>query len=220
MGSNAEERRWFLRKLGEEAAEALQKNGFDAVYLENSSDLLSKVNDLIPTGSSVGFGGSKTLVESGVIDWLRTEKAGRGIRLIDRDEPGISAEERVSRMKSSLTADYFFSSVNGIGLDGSLVLIDGYGNRVAPILYGPDHVILVSGANKITPNKETALLRAKEYAAPLNSYRLKRKTPCAQTGQCYDCRSQERICNYTVILDRDPYCGRIKLFLLGEELGL
>ncbi|HEY8344051.1 MAG TPA: lactate utilization protein [Bacillota bacterium] len=220
MKSNAEERKWFLQKMAEEAAEALRKNGFDAVCLVDRSELLPRISELLPAGSSVGFGGSRTLVECGVIDWLRAEKAGRGIELIDRDEPGISLEERGRRMKRALTADYFFSGVNGIGLDGSLVLIDGYGNRVAPVLYGPDHVILVSGANKITHDQDGALLRAKEYAAPLNSYRLKRNTPCTRTGHCHNCRSEERICNYTVVLNRDPYRGRIKVFLLGEELGL
>ena len=123
MQSNAEERKWFLRKMAEEAAEALRKNGFDAVCLVDRSELLPRISELLPAGSSVGFGGSRTLVECGVIDWLRAEKAGRGIELIDRDEPGISLEERGRRMKRALTADYFFRCQRD-RLDGSSVLID------------------------------------------------------------------------------------------------
>jgi|SRR5690554_1722357 len=216
----SEEKKWFLQRMAEEAVEALKKNGFDAAYLPNRSALLPKLENLIPAGASVGFGGSRTLVECGVFNWLREADEQERVKLFDRDEVGISAGEKTQRMKASLIADYFFSGINGIGLDGSLVFIDGYGNRVAPILFGPGNVILVSGANKVTASLEAAMKRAKEVAAPLNAFRLNRETPCAKTGHCQNCRSAQRICNYTVTLEKDPYQGRIKIFLIGEELGL
>lgn len=212
----SKEKEWLLKSLGAEAVKALKKNGFDAELLSERSEVLPKLRKLVSSNSTVGFGGSRTLEETGVFEWLR----GGDFKLLDRSKPGISKEERERLQKQALTADLFFAGVNAVGLDGVLVFIDGYGNRVAPILYGPDRVILICGANKIASDRDAALRRAKEIAAPLNAYRLNRAIPCVQTGHCANCQSAERICNYTVILDKSPYPGRIKVFIVCEELGL
>ena len=212
----SKEKEWLLKSLGAEAVKALKKNGFDAELLSERSEILPRLRKLVSSNSTVGFGGSRTLEETGVFEWLR----GGDFKLLDRSKPGISKEEKERLQKQALTADLFFAGVNAVGLDGVLVFIDGYGNRVAPILYGPDRVILICGANKIASDRDAALRRAKEIAAPLNAYRLNRATPCVQTGHCANCQSAERICNYTVILDKSPHPGRIKVFIVCEELGL
>jgi hypothetical protein len=121
--------------------------------------------------------------------------------------------------KGQLTCDVFFSSTNALTLDGKLVNIDGTGNRVASMIFGPGHVVLIVGANKITDDLQQAMIRAKHLAAPMNAMRLNLKTPCATTGYCSDCNSEDRICKVTTIIEYKPDLTNFTVILVGEEIG-
>jgi hypothetical protein len=210
------EHSWYYQKTGERFLNNLAKRNMDGKYFPKGAELIPFLNQQIPGGAKVGFGGSRTLEELGIINFLR---AG-GFQLNDRARPGITPEEKGEIERDNIRADFFISGVNALTEDGRIVNIDGYGNRVAPMLFGPKRVFLVAGVNKICPTLEQALARAQKIAAPLNAYRLNRNTPCAQTGECSDCRVETRICSYTTIIDYSPIKGRITLLLVGAELGL
>ena len=171
---------------------------------------------MIPPDSSVALGGSMTLFETGVVQALR----GAPLDLIDRFAKDLSPEETGARLRQGLHADYFISGVNAVTEQGELVFVDASCTRVAPILYGPKKVILVAGCNKIVPNLANAQERIRHFVAPTNAKRLGRKTPCAQTGQCADCDSPDRICNATVVIHKQADKERLHVMLVGGELGL
>lgn len=156
-----------------------------------------------------------TLLQSGMYDAL---KECPSIRLFDRNE-AKTAEEIDEIYKKSLFADAYFMSSNAITKDGVLVNIDGRGNRVAALIYGPKTVIMLVGMNKIVPSVEEAVSRVRNTATPPNCIRLGKKTPCAATGTCGDCLSDDCICNQIVITRRSGTKGRIKVLLIGEKLG-
>ena len=207
--------KWFWQTRSEAVIQRLKNNRMDGAFIPEASQLPEAVLAEIPPGSTVAMGGSVTIVETGVLDALR--KAD--INLIDRHAPGLSHDQLMPLLKQGLTADVFVSGVNAVSESGELVFVDATCNRVAPILFGPSKVILVSGANKIVPDVESGLTRITHYVAPTNSHRLNRKTPCAKTGVCEDCSSPDRICNATVVIHKQAVKDRIKLFLVGEELG-
>ncbi len=208
--------RWFYEKRAESVIEALRKNRMNGQYLADKSQVVGAVMALIPAGATVAMGGSMTIFQTGVVEALRSGP----VKLIDRFEAGISPEETAARLKAGLHADVFLAGVNAVTEQGELVFVDASGTRVAPILFGPSKVILVSGCNKICPNLAHAQERIRHFAAPANAYRLGRKTPCAVTGHCEDCASPERICNATVVIHKQANPQRLHLLLVGEELGL
>jgi hypothetical protein len=140
--------------------------------------------------------------------------------LVDRFAPALSPEETLARLREGLTAEVMVSGVNAVTEQGELVFVDASCTRVAPILYGPAKVILVAGGNKIVPNLAYAQERIRHFVAPANAKRLGKKTPCAETGQCADCSSPERICNATVVIHKQANPERLHLILLGADLGL
>lgn len=206
---------WHDEKVGEALCKRLRDNGFIAEWFPRRDAVCERLLALIRPNAVVGYGGSRTLEEIGIFDLLRNGD----YRLLDRNRTDISMEQRRDYQLQALTADYFISSVNAIALSGELVWIDGYGSRVSPILFGAKQVLLVAGINKVCQDLEQALQRAKQLASPLNAYRLQRKTPCVKTGFCQDCNSSERICNYTVIMEKNPVPERIRILLVGESLG-
>ncbi len=206
---------WFYEKRAQAVCQALKKNRMSGLFLSQASQVAQQVLAMIPQGSSVGLGGSMTLVETGVVEALRQAP----VKLIDRYAPGLTPSETMARLKQGLTADVFVSGVNAITEQGELVFVDATCNRVAPILFGPSKVILVAGGNKIVPNLAFAQERIRHQVAPANAKRLNRKTPCAQTGQCEDCSSPERICNATVVIHKQVDPERLHLLLVGEALG-
>ncbi|NLG84645.1 MAG: LUD domain-containing protein [Firmicutes bacterium] len=210
------ERAWFWSRLAERTVEALRDRQIEASYRPGLEEAREYILSRIPEGATVGYGGSRTLVELGLIEALRQRK----VELLDRGRSDLPAATRSDYERRALTADIFLSGINALSADGRLGFIDCYGNRVAPILFGPARVLLVAGANKIEPDLSAALYRAKEVAAPMNAYRLARRTPCTQSGRCHDCRHEGRICSYTVIIDRAPRPGRLEVVLVGEALGL
>ena len=207
---------WFYEKRAESVIEVLKKNRMQGIYLADAAQVAPTVLSLIPQGASVAMGGSMTMVETGVVEALRQGP----LRLIDRYEPGISPAETMARLKQGLGADVFVSGVNAVTEEGELVFVDATCNRVAPILFGPDKVILIAGCNKIVPNLAYAQERIRHFVAPTNARRIGRKTPCAVSGHCEDCSSPERICNATVVIHKQANPQRLHLLLVGEELGL
>ena len=197
------------------ALTALKENGFEAIYADNSKEALDKVMFLIPKEAKVGIGGSVTVRDIGLVEAI--EKQGNTI-FMDWRKP-IELKEKLKVRKAALTSDVYLTSSNAITLQGQLVNIDGTGNRVSAMIFGPKKVIIVAGANKLVDTLDEAFARIRNIAGPLNGKRLNLKTPCALTGKCTDCNSPDRMCNVTVILEKKPDLSDITIVLVGENLG-
>lgn len=193
----------------------LEKRRMEGVYCDTIEEAKEKALSYLIPGCSVSFGGSMTLDETGILASLRERS---DISLIDRAK-ATTPEETKKAFHDALSADYYFMSTNAITADGELVNIDGNGNRVAALIYGPEYVIVVAGMNKVVSNVEEAVSRVHNTATPMNCQRLGKKTPCAATGVCADCLSPDCICNQIVITRRSGLEKRIKVILVGEELG-
>lgn len=209
--------KWFYRARAEAVAKVLQKNRMNATIVDDSAAAVEAVMGMIPPGSSVGMGGSMTLVQTGLLQRLR---ATEQVELLDRFAEGLSPEQTMAVMRASLTADVFISGVNAITEQGELVYVDCNGNRVAGVLFGPKKVIIITGCNKIVPNLAYAQERIRHFVAPANAKRLGRNTPCAETGQCQDCSSPARICNNTVVVHKQADAERLHVVMISQELGL
>ncbi|MDR2708834.1 MAG: lactate utilization protein [Elusimicrobiota bacterium] len=195
---------------------ALESRHFEAYYCPTKTDALNKALSLIAPKTSVCWGGSETIGEIGLIDELR--KRDQNV-LLDVDKPN-SKEEREQVKRNGFFADNFLMSSNAITEDGQLVNVDGFGNRVASLIFGPKSVIVVAGMNKVCADLESAISRARHYAAPLNSTRLEiQGTPCMATGKCCDCKSPNCICAQIVITRFCKGDRRIKVILVGQSLG-
>jgi L-lactate utilization protein LutB len=204
------------QKLGPKVVEALKKRFFDAWYFDDAGEAADKVISLIPKDHLVSWGGSVTVADLGIQERLAKE----GYKLLDRDKAS-SPEERNEIMRQALLCDTFLAGSNAVSEDGQLVNIDGNGNRVAAMLFGPRQVIVVAGMNKVAKTYDDALARARTIAAPLNAQRFPGlKTPCNETGSCANCASQSTICNYFVTTRLCKPAGRIKVILIGKDLGL
>ncbi|MCL2765338.1 MAG: lactate utilization protein [Treponema sp.] len=203
-------------KLGPKLVQALTERSFDAFYFDDRAEAAEKIVSLIPKDHLVSWGGSKTLLDLGIQERLEKE----GYNLLDRDK-AASAQERQEIMRRSLLCDTFLSGTNAISEDGQLVNIDGNGNRVAAMIYGPRQVIVAAGMNKAAKTYEDALVRARTIAAPLNVQRFPAlKSPCNETGTCIDCLSSDTICSFFVTTRFCKPAGRIKVILVGTDLGL
>lgn len=194
---------------------ALEKRNMKGYYCEDCASAVKLAEELVPAGSTVSFGGSMSLSDCGVMDMLRNRS---DIRLIDRSK-AQTPEETKQMYRDSFSADVYFMSTNAITLDGELINIDGNGNRVAALIYGPDKVVMVVGMNKLVSTVEDGINRVSDIAAPANGVRLNKQTPCATTGFCHDCFSPECMCSHTVITRRCGTPNRIHVILVGETLG-
>lgn len=192
----------------------LEKRGMEGYYFENSADMVSAVLTMMPRGSVVSWGGSASLTQSGMMDALRANDYA----LIDRAAARTEQESREIYGRTVMS-NYYFCSTNAITLEGELVNIDGNGNRAACIIHGPEHVMMIVGMNKVVKDIDSAVKRVRTDACPPNAIRLNLNTPCAVTGRCADCLSPECFCNQIVVTRRSRHPGRIKVFLVGEELG-
>ena len=203
-------------KAGPKVAEALNKRYFEACYCPDRAAAVEKVLELISADDTVSWGGTLTVDELGIKDALRR----RGQKLIDRDAAQTN-EERVELMRQGLLADTFLTSSNAVTEDGQLFNIDGNGNRVAAFCYGPKQVIVVAGMNKVVPDMDAAYSRVRHYTAPGVVQRFpSAKTPCNVNGLCADCKSPDSCCCYFVHTRLCRPAGRIKVVLVGEDLGL
>lgn len=199
----------------EKTKEALLKNNMDARILEDDEQVREEITKIIEEGSRVSVGGSQTLFECGIIDLLR----GMDIQFEDRYAKGLTREEMEEIYHKAFTCDYYLSSSNAVTMNGELYNVDGNSNRVAAISYGPKHVILVVGANKIVKDLEEAKKRVETIAAPANCLRLNKKSACSKTGVCVDCKSEDRICATYVTHKYQLKKNRIIVLLVKEEFG-
>ena len=211
------------QRIAQHVVERLRGNNISAFYVENRRDAFERVMAMIPGGSVVGFGDSLTLRQIGVVDAL--DKGD--YTFLNPWKTGISVEDNVKLKRQALTSDVFVTGTNALTLDGKIVNVDGHGNRVAAMLFGPDKVIIVAGVNKIVGTLEEALEKIRNSTAPLNVKRhvdFDPMPPCGVTGICSDCSSPWRICNKTVIIEREYNNNRYKpiitVVIIGEQLGL
>ena len=206
-------RKMYYTKRAAVAVKNLQGRGFEAYYCETKEEALNKALELIPKGATVGWGGAMSAQQIGLLDAVKNGE----YNAIDRDKaPNPAAREQA--MRDCLLADVFITGANALSLEGQMVNIDGIGNRVAAIVYGPKNVVVIAGMNKMTDSLEDAVTRARTVAAPINSQRFALKTPCSVTGACGNCKA-EGICNQMLITRNCKPAGRIKVILVGEELG-
>jgi len=193
--------------------ESLKANRFDPVaFFDDVESAKKMILDMIPPDATLGFAGSTSVSQLGLIDQLR-QKGAKGF---DVTEIGALPFDEMLRRRS----DILLTSSNAVTLDGKLVNIDGTGNRVSSMIFGPQRVILVIGKNKIVRDVNAAIDRIKNIIAPYHAMALGRKTPCATTGECTDCKSPERICNITTIIEKKPSLTDIAVVLIGQDLGL
>ncbi len=204
----------YYERTAETLIKNLQKRHIEGHYVSSKEEAIQKAFSFLKNSELISWGGSMTLAEIGLIPAL--EAAGC-YTLLDRSKvPNEQVEELYHR---AFFADTYFMSTNAITLEGELINIDGTGNRVASLIYGPKQVIIIAGMNKVARNQTEALSRIHNVACPQNAIRLSKNTPCALTGICHDCLSPDCICMQTVITRNSKPAGRIKVILVGENLG-
>lgn len=192
-----------------------KKRRINCIYFNSPSELLEWIKEQLLPQSTVGTGDSLSLDELGVFNLLRSE----GISFLDKHQTGLSRDEKNNLYLRNFATDFFFSGVNAVSLTGEIVQIDGNGSRVAPIIWGPNKVILVAGTNKIVSTLDKARKRARMIAASLDVKRLNKKTPCAYTGTCQDCKSPDRICNFFVTIGGQFDPSRMTLCIVEGNYG-
>lgn len=211
----SELKQWYHNHQIERVLKSLELNGFTALAFEKGVEardwILSQLNSVV----TIGVGGSMTLEQIGLTQALMEGN----YRFLNQYAPGISREENLQLRRKSLLSDIYITSTNAVTKSGQLVNIDGRGNRVAALCFGPKKVFIVVGVNKLVPDLDSAIDRIKNYAAPMNAKRLNCETPCAKDGRCHECQVPGRICNMTLIIDKDRN-KRITVVLVNETLGL
>lgn len=212
-----DENKIIYKNQAEEIIKNLKRRNMDGTYFEKTEQAVASILKIIPEGSLVGLGGSESIIESGLVDALRK----KDIKLLDRYKESMTEEEVWEMRKQGMLADIYIASSNAITLEGKLVNMDGIGNRVAAMIFGPEKVILLIGMNKVVKTVEEAIARIKNHVAPRNAVRVNIATPCYKKGFCQEphCMPPHRICSQLVILESSMFPDRIKLFLVGEELG-
>ena len=201
-------------RLAERMIKNLKRRHMDAYYCKTAAEAVNKVSELIADGSSVPWGGSMTIRDMGIPQALKSRGT---LEVLDRDVVS-DRDEVVKIYERAFTADVYLSSANAISEDGVRVNIDGNGNRVAAITWGPKRVIFIIGINKVAQTVEAALQRARSTASPINAARFDIQTPCQVDGVCHNCNSSDCICNYVHFLRNSPR-GRHTVILVGDEFG-
>lgn len=210
----------FWRIRLDDIKKSLEENNFEVFIAENAAAAKKIVlEEIIPqTGAkSIAWGGSMTFIATGLYDTLKSNKK---MKVIDTFDKTISREENWERRRQSLLADLLITGTNALTESGMLVNLDMIGNRIAALTFGPRDVIVLVGRNKIVADLEDAMMRIKNFAAPMNAIRLGLKTPCVKTSYCEECKSRDRICNTWTITEKSFPKGRVKVVLINEDLGL
>jgi len=210
-----EPQKQYYQNLAEKVIKGLKKRNIEGYYCGTAREAAEQAMAMMETGATAAWGGSETIKEIGIVDRL---KQAEHFQVIDREIAQTPEEKRQIYFKCA-AADYYFMSSNAITRDGELINVDGLGNRVACLIYGPANVIILAGMNKIVPDIESGIERVRYTAAPPNSNRLGLKTPCASSGYCMDCHVPDCICSNIVITRHSKQKGRIKVILIGENLG-
>lgn len=209
---------WKLRLTDIKAA--LESNNFEVYLADNKEDAHKIVlEEIIPqlNPKTLSWGGSMTVIASGLYHHL---KKNSDLEVLDTLDQKIPQSEMIERRRQSLLVDLFITGTNAVTEAGQLVNLDMVGNRVGALTFGPKWVIILVGRNKITADLDEAMFRVKNYAAPANSMRLDKKTPCVKTSYCEECKSPDRICNTWAITEKCFPKGRVKVVLINEDLGL
>lgn len=201
--------------LAGEIIKNLNKRNMEGFYFNSSKEAVAYIMQMIESDSVIAYGGSMTLKETNMLDTLR---ASDKVHLIDRDFAKDSTEKHQMQL-DSFQADYYFMSTNAVTINGELVNIDASGNRVAALIFGPKYVIIMAGMNKIVNDLDSAVKRIQNFATPANTIRLNMDTPCSKVGKCMDCHNKATICCQIVTTRHSFIPGRIKVFLINEELG-
>jgi len=230
----SQEKKWYYEQRAKTAIKNLQKKNMEAQYVSSREEALASVMQMIPVHAIVARGDSMSVDQIGIIEEIQKRNQNRIIDAMERDTEGRyvipDREKRKAIAREVFSADIFLVGANAVTLDGRLVNIDGWGNRVSAMIFGPNKVIVIAGVNKIVKNVDEALERIHNFAAPLNAQRHALKhhhpdfgdLPCARTGICIDCNHDWRICRATVVIDGSMVFdkGRINVVLVGEGLGL
>ncbi len=206
---------WSNAARAEHACAALAKNGFDAVFVKTKEEAAELVMKFVKPGMKIGFGGSMTIKALGIPD----KAAEAGATVLDHNRQGLAPEERLEVLRAQLTCDLFVCSANAVTMKGEMLNIDGNGNRVAALTFGPKKNVVVAGANKIVADENEGWARIKAWAAPMNNKRLSKENPCVKMGQCMDCQNPGRICRVYQVLRRRPSLSDFTVILVGEDLG-
>jgi hypothetical protein len=233
------EMQWYAEKRAEKAIKALQRNRLEAEYAVNREEALTKVLKMIPAGGSIACGDSVTLHQIGFIDWLKQQKDHEVfnpffVEYSDYNDHALFNDVRFNIARKAFTANVFVTGSNAVTLNGEIVNMDGHGNRVAPMLFGPNRVIIVAGYNKIVKDIDAAMTWIQEYVAPINMKRHFEKhglkflenLPCVKTGTCHHCNSENKGCMYTTIIggwSQDPKSPNqypTHIIIVGEVLGI
>lgn len=199
---------------------ALEANNFTVYPAEDAAEAHNMVMDtILPLCGArhIGWGGSLTVLGTGL---YQTLKERTDIEMIDTLDKDVSPEEQMERRRRALSVDLFITGSNAVTEKGQLVNLDMFGNRVAAITFGPKHVVIIVGRNKLVANVDAAVRRVKNIAAPANAIRLDKKTPCTKTSYCEECKSPDRICNTWTITEKSYPKGRVKVVLVNQDLGL
>lgn len=204
----------YYENLADGLIEKFNLRGIEGYYCDNAEEALTMAKRFLTPGCSIAWGGSETLKEVGFFEGLKESD----YVIYDRDE-AKTPEQKEEHYSKVINADYFFMSSNAITLDGQLVNIDGTGNRLSFLIFGPKNVIIIAGMNKVVPDVESAIARVHNMAAPPNGVRLSTNTPCAKLGKCTDCLTPDCMCCEVVITRKARVANRIKVILVGEELG-
>lgn len=207
---------WSWEQKCQKAVEVLGTNGFTALYCTTGAEALKAILELGASAQSVGFGGSMTVADLGVLN--RFEEMGKEI--LNHSRADLSLDQKMEVMRRQLTCDLFLCGTNALTLNGELINIDATGNRAAAMFFGPKRVIVVAGRNKLVDGTTIeAIHRVKQWATPPNAKRLNFNTPCAKTGFCSNCNSPDRLCRVTTVIDRKPRFTDLIVLVVNEDMG-
>lgn len=207
--------RWYLDKKIERTIDNLKKHNMLGIYIKDRNGLFEVLEDLIGDETTIGVGDSMTLFELGIIDYIRD----RNVKFLDKYSDEYKEKDKKELYRANFSSDTFLTGTNAVTEKGELYNIDGNGSRVAPMIYGPDQVIVVVGVNKIVRDLDEAKDRVRQLAAPIDAKRLGKNTPCTKIGYCVDCKHKERICNDFVVITGQFQEDRIKVLIIDESLG-